>query len=58
MINKENRLQRVPFPLLLERGILHTDRPLEEKEEVIRKLFRSSLAGQKTLANCVKCAVT
>jgi hypothetical protein len=58
MINKEDRSQKVPFPLLLERGILHADRPLEEKEEVIRKLFRSSLAGQKTLVNCAKCAVT
>lgn len=58
MINKENRPQKAPFPLLLERGILHADRPRDEKEEVMRRLFRSSLAGQKTLTDCAKCAVT
>ena len=57
MINIE-KSGKIPFPLLLERGIMHADRPVEEKEEVIRKVFRSSLEGQKTLVNCVKCAVT
>jgi len=57
MINKE-KPGKIPFPLLLERGIMHAERPAEEKEEVVRRIFRSSLEGQKTLAGCVKCAVT
>lgn len=29
----------LPFPRLLAEGILHTDRPLSEKEAVLRELF-------------------
>ena len=31
--------RNLPFPRLLAEGILHTDRPLSEKEIILRELF-------------------
>ena len=31
--------RNLPFPRLLAEGILHTDKPLSEKEGVLRELF-------------------
>lgn len=31
--------RNLPFPRLLAEGILHTDRPLSEKEVILKELF-------------------
>lgn len=41
----------LPFPRLLVEGILHTERPLSEKEAVLKELFGVPFEeGQLTLA--------
>lgn len=41
----------LPFPRLLAEGILHTDRPLSEKETILRELFGVPLEeGQLNLS--------
>ncbi len=41
----------LPFPRLLVEGILHTERPLSEKEAVLKELFGIPFEeGQFTLA--------
>jgi hypothetical protein len=42
--------RELPFPRLLAEGIIHTDRPLSEKEAVLKELFGIPLEeGQHTL---------
>lgn len=42
----------LPFPRLLAEGILHTDRPLSEKEAILRELFGVPMEeGQCTLTD-------
>jgi len=54
LIKMEPQIQanrrNLPFPRLLAEGILHTDRPLLEKEAILRKLFGIPLEeGQHAL---------
>jgi hypothetical protein len=42
--------RNLPFPRLLAEGILHTERPLSEKETLLRELFGLPIEeGQHTL---------
>ncbi|KYK36026.1 MAG: hypothetical protein HXS48_24475 [Theionarchaea archaeon] len=42
--------KNLPFPRLLAEGILHTERPLSEKEALLRELFGIPLEeGQRKL---------
>lgn len=42
--------KHLPFPRLLAEGILHTDRPVSEKESILRELFGVPFEeGQHTL---------
>lgn len=54
LMKMESQIQanrrNLPFPRLLAEGILHTDRPLSEKEVILKELFGIPLEeGQRKL---------